>query len=130
MKRKLEAMNIKIYNKILNTERSRTLTERFAASKRISDQSDRFKDLPELVDAYDEASLEMYRRAMATQPRNADEALLLFQKLMEDIRPDIESVLEALPFIQKAIDNLNEWLKDTAELHDKARRLLLGEKEE
>lgn len=72
----------------------------------------------------------MYRRAMATQPRNADEALLLFQKLMEDIRPDIESVLEALPFIQKAIDNLNEWLKDTAELHDKARRLLLGEKEE
>lgn len=123
-------MNIKIYNKILNTERSHTLTERFAASKRISDQADRFKDLPELVDAYDEASLEMYRRAMATQPRNADEALLLFQKLMEDIRPDIESVLEALPFIQKAIDNLNEWLKDTAELHDKARRLLLGEKEE
>ena len=123
-------MNIKIYNKILNTERSHTLTERFAASKRISDQSDRFKDLPEIADAYDEASLEMYRRAMATQPRNADEALLLFQKLMEDIRPDIESVLEALPFIQKAIDNLNEWLKDTAELHDKARRLLLGEKEE
>lgn len=30
-------MNVKIYNKILNTERSHTLTERFAASKRISD---------------------------------------------------------------------------------------------
>lgn len=121
-------MRTEFYNRLLNTceRRGHSLTARFEACNFCNEKTDEYRQLPDLAHACEEVWFEMYMRAMATPPRDADEALLLFDKLMKDINDDISEIIEASPYLQAAVDNLRAFLESTAKLHAEARKVFFG----
>lgn len=121
-------MQTEFYNRLLNTceRRGHSLTARFETSDWCYQKSNTYKDFPDLVESCEEAGLHIYKKAMATPPRDADEALLLFDKLMKDINDDISEIIEASPYLQAAVDNLRAFLESTAKLHAEARKVFFG----
>lgn len=121
-------MQTEFYNRLLDTceRRGHSLTARFEASDWCYKKVNKYNGMTELVSSCEEAGALLYFKAMATPPRDADEALLLYDKFIKDIHDLVSDALEVSPYLQTAIDNLRAFLESTAKLHAEARKVFFG----
>lgn len=121
-------MNTEFYTDLLNTceRRGHSLTARFEASDWCYNKVNKYKGMTELVSSCEEAGALLYFKAMATPPRDADEALLLYDKFIKDIHDLVSDALEVSPYLQAAVDNLRAFLESTAKFHAEARKVFFG----
>ena len=121
-------MQTDFYNRLLDTceRRGHSLTARFEACNFCNEKTDEYGQFPDLAHACEEVWFEMYMRAMATPPRDADEALLLFDKWTDNVKDLIDGGFEDTPYLQAAVDNLRAFLESTAKLHAEARKVFFG----
>lgn len=121
-------MQTEFYNRLLDTceRRGHSLTARFNAGDFCNEKVEEYRQFPDLAHACEEVWFEMYMRAMATPPRDADEALLLFDKWTDNVKDLIDGGFKDTPYLQAAVDNLRAFLESTAKLHAEARKVFFG----
>lgn len=119
-------MNTELYNQLINQAKrgDQSLTGLFNISDHFYAEADKYKGLPEHVEACEEAGAEVYRMAISKQPRTATEAFMLFSKLTEYLRPELDEVKEINPNVYQGVENLKEWLAGTMRLYMAFEKLL------
>lgn len=119
-------MNTELYNQLINQAKrgNQSLTGLFNISEYFYNEADKYKGLPELVESCEEAGAEIYRQAIQTTPRTATEAYMLFIKITEYLRPELDEVKEINPNVYQGVENLKEWLAGTMRLYMAFEKLL------
>ncbi len=122
-------MDTELYNQLINQAKrgDQSLTGLFNISDHFYAEADKYKGLPEHVEACEEAGAEVYRMAISKQPRTATEAFILFDRLSEYLRPELDEVKEINPNVYAGFENLGKWISATMRLYASVEELLYRE---